>query len=492
MARSPGSPSPRAPLALLFSVSAAALLLPSGEAAASGLSAARFGGEHGHPTADNPTAIYYNPAGIALKPGTRIFLDGNLAFRRASYDRPESAINDPGGGTPSDALDANAGQARLQNTLFSPFFGASSDLGTKVFAVGAAAYFPFGGQAVWGQNTKYAGDSAYPGAIDGVQRWYTIDGKIRSMYLTGAMALTIPQIGLSIGLTGSAIRSETNTIRARNGDGSDDLIDPTFNNLKEGRSWLTASGWQAGFSVGAIWSWRQRLWIGSSYTSQPNVVGGMTLKGTLHNALTTQAPVSSPIELTQTLPEIIRLGFRVRPTERFELRLFADYTRWSVFDKQCVLDANVKGRACDFAGADTALTKPEDFGGDAPGNNGTIQHLPRFWKDAGGVRLGASYWVLPKLEAYAGLGYDSSAVRPETLDAALMDMDKLSFSLGARWQIIRNLAMALTITDIAYLKVDTKGKNILNKFKAPTRQADANGVYRQNILLANLYLDVAF
>jgi long-chain fatty acid transport protein len=100
--------------------------------------------------------------------------------------------------------------------------------------------------------------------------------------------------------------------------------------------------------------------------------------------------------------------------------------------------------------------------------------------------------VLPKLEAYAGLGYDSSAVRPETLDAALMDMDKLSFSLGARWQIIRNLAMALTITDIAYLKVDTKGKNILNKFKAPTRQADANGVYRQNILLANLYLDVAF
>lgn len=73
-----------------------------------------------------------------------------------------------------------------------------------------------------------------------------------------------------------------------------------------------------------------------------------------------------------------------------------------------------------------------------------------------------------------------------------MDMDKLSFSLGARWQIIRNLAMALTITDIAYLKVDTKGKNILNKFNPPTRQADANGVYKQNILVGNLYLDVSF
>jgi hypothetical protein len=182
-------------------VSAAALLLPSGEAAASGLSAARFGGEHGHPTADNPTAIYYNPAGIALKPGTRIFLDGNLAFRRASYDRPESAINDPGGGTPSDALDANAGTAKLacKTPSSAPSSAPAPIFGTKVFAAGAAAYFPFGGQAVWGQNTKYAGDSAYPGAIDGVQRWYTIDGKIRSMYLTGAMAFNIPQIGLSIG-----------------------------------------------------------------------------------------------------------------------------------------------------------------------------------------------------------------------------------------------------------------------------------------------------
>lgn len=495
MARPLRSCSRRAPLSVLVPSVTAGLLLAGGTAHASGLAAARFGGEHGHPTTDNPTAIYYNPAGIALKPGTRILLDVNMAFRWASYQRPESAINDPGGGTPSDALDANSGTAKLQNTLVSPFFGASSDFGTKIFSAGVAAYFPFGGQAVWGQNSKYANSSAYPGANDGIQRWYTIDGKIRSMYLTGAVAFNIPQIGLSIGATGSAIRSETDTIRARNGDGSDDLVDPTFNNLKEGRSWLKASGWQGGFGLGVIWNWQQRLWIGASYTSQPNVVGGMTLKGTLSNALTTQAPTAAPAELIQTLPDIIRLGFRVRPSDKWELRLFADYTRWSVFDKQCVLDASVEGRKCNFAGANTAESKPEDFGAEDPANietKGTIQHLPRFWKDAGGVRLGASYWFVPQLEAYAGIGFDSSAVRPQTLDAALMDMNKMSFSLGARWQIVRQFAMALTVSDIAYFKVDTKGKNILNKFKPPTRQADANGVYKQNILLANLYLDVAF
>ena len=473
-----------------------ATVLTGGVAQASGLAAARFGGEHGHPTTDNPTAIYYNPAGIALKPGTRIMLDANLAFRWASYQRPEDAVSNPGTGTPNDALSSNAGTAKLQNTLVSPFFGAHSDFGTKIFSAGAAVYFPFGGQAVWGQNSAYANSDKYPGAHDGVQRWYTIDGKIRSMYLTGAVAFNIPRIGLSIGISGSAIKSEADTIRARNADGSDDLVEAK-GTLKEGRSWLKASGWQGGFGIGVIWNWQQRLWIGGSYTSQPNVVGGMTLKGRLYNAFRNTDPVGSDAELTQTFPDIIRLGFRVRPSDKWELRLFADYTRWSVFDKQCVLNAANPDRKCSYTGADTALSDPENFGADVDKDGdttavGVTQHLPRFWEDAGGGRLRGSYWFVPQLEAYAGVGFDSSAVRPQTLDAALMDMNKMSFSVGARWQIVRNFAMALTLSDIAYFKVDTKGKNVLNKFKPPTKQADANGIYKQNILLANLYLDVAF
>jgi long-chain fatty acid transport protein len=499
MAR-PLRPCPRRAPLTLATTSAVALgltiALTSSSAIASGLAAARFGGEHGHPTTDNPTAMYYNPAGIALKPGTRIMLDANLAFRWASYTRPGDAVGDPGGGTPNDALDANSGTAKLQNTLFSPFFGVQSDFGTKIFSAGAAVYFPFGGQAVWGQNSKYANSTNYPGAHDGTQRWYTIDGKIRSMYLTGAVAFNIPQIGLSIGATGSAIRSETDTIRARNVDGSDDLVDSAFGTRKEGRSWLKASGWQAGFSIGAIWNWQQRLWIGASYTSQPNVVGGMTLKGRLNNLLASpMTPTNESIEFTQTLPDIIRLGFRLRPSDKLELRLFADYTRWSVFDKQCVLNAGEPNRKCNFQGADKALSNPESFGaGDAKQVevNGVIQHLPRFWKDAGGVRAGVSYWFIPQVESYVGVGYDSSAVRPATIDAALMDMNKMSFSLGTRWQIVRNFAMALTLTDIAYFKVDTKGKNVLHKFQGPTGQPNANGIYKQNILVGNLYLDVHF
>ena len=54
---------------------------------ASGFSVARFGGEAGHPTADNPTVVYYNPAALTQSSDRRLFLDLNVAYRRVTYDR---------------------------------------------------------------------------------------------------------------------------------------------------------------------------------------------------------------------------------------------------------------------------------------------------------------------------------------------------------------------------------------------------------------------
>lgn len=474
----------------MVAMATAGLVAP--EAAASGLSSARFGGEQGHPTTDNPTALYYNPAGIALSRGTRIFVDGTLALRWASYTRPESAVSSQ---TSLDiAPGANDGKATLSNQIFAPFAGVTSDFGTKFMTAGAAAYFPFGGSATWDQNEKYRGNSQFPGAVDGAQRWYTIDGSLKSMYLTGGIGFNFPQIGLSVGATGSVIHSTVNTIRARNADGTDDLVSgstPDTYRLKEGRSLIDVAGWQGGFSVGALWNLREVLWIGASYTSQPNVTGGMTLTGTLTNVLALSDPETQNVELTQTLPDILRLGVRVRPTRRLELRVFGDYTRWSVFKRQCVLNSSIDGRRCDFAGDETALSAPATYGAEGE-IDGVVQHLPRFWKDAGGVRVGASYWIIESLEAFIGAGYDSSAVPVQTLDPALMDMDKGSVSIGARWQIVQRFALALTSTQIIYRKVDTKGQNLLNKWEQPTRQASADGVYTQFLSLISIYADVHF
>lgn len=470
----------------------AGLGLVASQAQASGIAAARFGGEHGHPTTNNATAIYYNPAGLAMNEGTHVFIDTTTALRWASYDRPGEAPDVINNQISLDrAPGANDGKATLFNAILAPFVGVQSDLGTDFMAVGAALYFPFGGSAVWDKNPAYDGNQEFPGAVDGQQRWYSIDGSIRSMYVSTGVAFNIKKIGLSLGLTGSAIRSNVTTIRARNADGTDDVINAD-GSLKEGRSYIDVNGWQGGFGLGAIYNFlnKDKFFIGFSYQSQPNVVGGMTLTGDLNNTLALGEPSTSQVELTQTMPDILRLGLRYKPNDKYELRLFADYTRWSVFDRQCVLDTSVDDRNCDFDNIDNALDEPEEFGGNA--NPAVAQHLPRFWKDGGGVRFGASYWFMPQLEGFLGLGYDSTAVPLETMDPALFDMHKMSFSAGARWQIVRNFALALTSTQLFFFTADTEGDNALNKFQSPTRQPSAEGTYRQFFQLFNIYMDISF
>ncbi|HET6584507.1 MAG TPA: outer membrane protein transport protein [Nannocystaceae bacterium] len=479
-------------MGIAFASTLGVLALWPARAEASGIAAARFGGEHGHPTTDNPTALYYNPAGIALSKGTHVFIDGTIALRFASYDRPATESSSPV--TNDIAPGANDGKATLFNAIAAPFVGITSDFGTNFIYGGISVSVPFGGSAVWDKNKAYQGNAMFPGAADGQARWYSIDGSIRSLYVTGGLAFNIRKIGLSLGVTGSLIRSNVETIRARNADGSDDLVtvagDTTT--LKEGRSYINVAGLQGGFGIGAIYDVLKlgKYFIGLSYTSQPNVVGGMKLKGTLDNALSVAPPDQTPVELTQTLPDIVRIGFRARPTDKYELRVFADWTRWSVFKKQCVLDRRVEDRNCDFANEGSALDDPESYGGDA--DPSVVQHLPRFWKDAGGVRVGGSYWFVPEVEGYLGAGYDSSAVPVQTLDPALMDMHKMSISAGVRWQIVRQFALAFTATELIFFRTSTKGKSALNRFASPTKQPSGNGVYKQFFQLFNIYVDISF
>ncbi|MFV8750403.1 OmpP1/FadL family transporter [Nannocystaceae bacterium ST9] len=487
-----------------FSFSGLALLgtlaLHAGEAEASGIGTARFGGEHGHPTTENPTGIYYNPGAIALSKGTNIFVDGTIAFRGITYTRPDSAVDPQPGGTNNVSLDyangANNGTNKLFNVVGAPFIGATSDFGTDFFYAGLSLSVPFGGGSTWKKNEAFSDSAQFPGAVDGPQRWHTIDGTIRSFYFTGAVAFKIKAAKMTIGVSGSAIRSSIDTIRARNPDGTDNLVSGNSEDmfaLKEGRSWLKADGWQGGFAAGVTFEpLDNKLWIGASYTSQPNVAGGMTLKGTLTNIFATGQPSETKIELTQTLPDIVRLGFRVRPIPKLEIRLYADYTRWSVFDKQCILDAKEPGRKCEFDNPENAIDDPTNFGGIGPNVKGVAQHLPRYWKDAGGVRLGVGYFFLDNLEAYVGLGYDSSAIPVQTADPSLFDMNKFSISLGTLWQAHKRVAMGVTLTQLIYMKMDTKGQNALAKYQAPTRQPDANGVYKQWLTVGNLYLQFSF
>jgi len=130
-------------------------------AQASGNAIARFGGEHGTVNATNPTALYYNPAGLGFSQGAQLFLDGQLALRSLHWTH---AMGQGDLAEPDGAAGANYGTARALNVFGGPMLGGSYQLGQLV--LGAAAYAPFGGNVHFERNDAFA-SGAYPGAADG-------------------------------------------------------------------------------------------------------------------------------------------------------------------------------------------------------------------------------------------------------------------------------------------------------------------------------------
>lgn len=443
-------------------------------ALAAGFSSARFGAEHGNPVTPNATAVYYNPASLGETEGIHIFLDGSLALRSATWTHAPAASDDVT--TPG----ANDGTATLFNAIAAPMIGASAKFGD--FAVGAGFYVPFGGQATWDKNDDFELTDAdisgwqpgqprpLAGAYDGVQRWHTISGAIQSMYFTIAAAYKLP-FGLSIGASFNGVRSSVKTLRARVVDGTNSLA-------AEGRSLIDVSALNASFGVGLMYeAMPKKLWIGASYQAQPGL-GQMELTGSLNNNLSGTPEPEQDVSLYQTLPDVVRAGVRWRAMDNFELRLFGDFTRWSVMKNQCLV---AEGQPCEVN---------ED--GSAAEGSDPIVNLPRDWNDAFGVRAGLSFWPSEGAELFSGLGYDSNAVPDETLEPSLADYHDVSVALGGRVALGDHLNLAVSYTHFFYVQRDTTGKSTLPAKLQPTRSPDAGGVYSQTLGVINANLDVNF
>lgn len=472
-----------------------ALALAASPAAhAGGFYSALFGGEQGNPITDDATAVYFNPAGLSLSSGTRLQLNGVFGYRQLGYDRPAGAIDhvvpagSTGGGTPADAVSANAGKASALNAQVLPFIALVTDLGVKNLAVAAAFYVPFGGLASWNKNASYAGSTLYPGAVDSPARWGLIDGDIRSYYATLAASYTIEKAHLSLGVSGNLIYDTIGVLRARTATGSDDLVSST-GDVVEGRSQISVSNVTGSIGAGVIWQPERRWWIGVAYQSQPNF-GRETLTGTLRNRFGASAVTEQKVDFQQSLPDILRGGVRVRPIPVVELRFYGDWQRWSVLDKQCVLDQTDPKRNCK-----TLPTGAVDTSG---GGSGILLVIPRQWKDGYSLHLSASWNVRPWVELTVGAGYDANVVPDATADPSIIDQDKVLAALGARfWVAKRRLLIGTTWTQVFFVPRtvpvaarDGSGGRVT--LQAPSRSPDGGGRYTQSVGLFSLVLEYRF
>ena len=139
----------------LFAVFCLTVIVPS--AHAGGFIADLFGGEHGTPTTEDSTAIFYNPAALTLRSGTRLTLNGVVGYHSGNFDRSAASIDHPGTNTPADGITANAGHAGYNVLLATPFAALTTDFGIKGLAAGVGFYVPFGGQIAFDKNQAFRG-----------------------------------------------------------------------------------------------------------------------------------------------------------------------------------------------------------------------------------------------------------------------------------------------------------------------------------------------
>ena len=456
----------RCSLGVLASASVCAVLSLSPVVRAAGFASARFGGEHGNPTESNPTALYYNPAGIAFSEGTHVFGDLSVALRHVTWEHAQSKYDVA---EPAGAQGANYGKASLTNVFAGPAFGVTTKLGD--LALGVGMFVPFGGRASWSKNDRFANSATFPLAVDGIQRWHSIDGALTELYLTAGAAYKIGPF--SLGVSGNFILSSIKSSQGKTlATGDNDVT-------QEVRSNVDVSGHHASFAVGLMWeAIETKLWIGASYQAAPGL-GEMKLKGTLTNSAAAGTRVDN-VDFLHSLPDIVRFGARFRPTPTIELRLFGDFTRWSRLVNQCI---TLEDRPC-------GVKKD----GSPADDTGTVVNLYRAWRDTIGVRLGASKWLSPKTELFAGLGVETSAVPDNTLDPALPDATTIAISGGGRFELWNKLWLGASYTHIQYLNRDNTGKSILDdpKVHPTTRRVDGGGKYTQWVGVLNVNLEKQF
>ena len=462
-------------LASISLLGLAAVALPQ-TASASGFAVARFGGAHGNPVDSHPASIYYNPAGLLGQAGQRYYLDVTYAQRNATYERDlDGTVPDNIRADDPALRDANGGKGTLSNQVISPMVGASGNVGAN-FAWGAGFFVPFGGAAAWDKVDANAANP-YPGAIDGPQRWFTIDGTLKTLGFAVGGAQRLPAAHLTIGLSANLYDTSIDTLRARVSANTDDVYN-------EGRSRIDVKGLDWGIGAGLIWEPRPNdLWVGLSYQSRPNLNGEMELEGTLTNFFSKLD--TTKVIFTSTLPDVYRLGVKKRINGRDELRLFGDFTRWSTFDQQCLMKKKKESAADPFefcaTKADGSAVTPENDKGDITVN------LIRRWNDAWGVRSGYSHYLADGTELFADLGYDANAVPDTALEPSLMDMDKVSAGLGATFGLMPTLDISVSANNIFYADRSTKASDF-TPLPNPSKNPNPAGDFTQNVFFINVGL----
>ncbi|MGD0743764.1 MAG: outer membrane protein transport protein [Verrucomicrobiota bacterium] len=251
-----------------------------------GLATAR--GEAFVATADNPSAIYYNPAGITQLAGNNLRSGVYGIYLNPSYRPPSGAPN--GGNT-----------YHIENNLAAVpqlFYTCTPE--NLPLSFGLGVYAPYGLGVSWPDGTGF--------------RAVAMNGSLTYLRINPVVALKLTR-NLSIG---GGVMVDYGNMVLEQGMIADPLP-PNFFRFK-------GDGWGVGYNLGLLWQPVDQISVGAAFRSSTTI----TLAGQTEAEKLSQLPLTyRSAQADFAFPLTAVLGISYRPTPKWNLEFDADYTDWS-------------------------------------------------------------------------------------------------------------------------------------------------------------------
>jgi long-chain fatty acid transport protein len=331
--------------------------------------------------ADDPSAVWFNPAGLAQIPQTTVLAGVDLVA--VTFDSVPATCS-PNNVTSTNCAKVEASaMVPLPALAFSTRFAGAGGRDPSRFAVGFGMFVTQGLQVEYNQSQlKTAGEN--PGIIS---------TKFAMLELVPSLAYKVNDV-LSVG---ASLRAGVM------GMGLTDFSSIT--DTRPSNATLNGSGAGFGFAVGVIARPLPDLSLGLNYRSEVNVSvsGDASIVGT-----GSTTPQAAGFNLSVPWPQAVSFGLAYRVLPQLRVMAQFDWTEWSSFD----------ALAPHFS--DPNLDK--------------LGRVLLDYSDNYTIRAGAEYAVGENVILRAGYAYDSDAVPDRTLDRQLIDGPKsvLSGGIGLR------------------------------------------------------------
>jgi long-chain fatty acid transport protein len=330
--------------------------------------------------ASDPSAIFFNPAGLGFQKGINVLLGTTLIFPSTKFSGP----------TPSTK------ETKMTSQIFYPSNFYATYAMDNGLSFGLGVYTPYGLGSEW--------------PADWIGNRISVKTDLKSFYINPTVAYRVMD-DLSIGVGVSYVISNVEL----------SFKTPTSSSPSAplGNVNLKADGNGINFNAGIIYQPDKDLKLGLAYRHSTEIDYSGDAKFTDMQALTSFFPGGSG-KTTITLPSNLTLGASVNVSPEFVLNSDIQFVSWSSYDSLIVDIAK---------GPNHPITGQPLQKGSASGKN---------WKNAMLFRIGGEYQY-KEFAFRLGYIYDVTPQPAEKVEPMLPDANRSEFTLGIGYKISDNL-----------------------------------------------------